>query len=126
MKQYFANLFSIIPTSDVASIDGNNIITKAGATMDLILTRADLLFTENLNESGANDFYTQQCSPISHPISDTLRNKYRKQKVIIQLKTTQGEVYTWGSLELPVRAITNTELNADKFTFKRNSPNPLL
>lgn len=126
MKYFYANIFNIIPLSDVESINGNTIITKAGATMDLVLTRSDLEFVENLTESGANDYYTQQCAPISHPISDTLRNKYRKKKVIIQLRTTQGKIFTWGSMELPVRAVTNSELNADKFIFKRNSPIPLL
>lgn len=126
MKRYFSNLFTIIPTYNVDSIDGDTINISTGNSADTILTRSDLEFSETQKESGANDYYNQQCSPVSHSVDATIRSKYRKEKVIVQLQTTQGEIFTWGSIEVPVRVTLNSELNADKWTFKRLSITPII
>lgn len=126
MLRYFSNLFTIILSSDVESINGNTIITKGGEEPDFILTRNDLQFSETNQQSGANDIYSQTCAPASHSISEAQRKKYRRQKVIIQLKTTQGEIFTWGSLQVPVRVTLNSELNTDKWQLSRSATTPLI
>lgn len=126
MKRYFANLFYIVPTSDVVSIDGNIINLKTGKTLDTILTGNDVEFNENLKESGANDYFDQKTTPISHPVESSIRTKYRKEKVIVQLKTTQGEVFTWGTKEVPVRVTLDSELNSDTWSFTRSATSPLI
>ncbi|MCW3784915.1 hypothetical protein [Plebeiibacterium sediminum] len=126
MKRYFANLFYIVPASDVVSIDGNTITLDTGKSIDTILTGNDVEFNENLKESGANDYYEQKTTPISHSVESTIRTKYRKEKVIVQLKTTQGEVFTWGTKEVPVRLTLDSGLNADTWQMKRSATSPLI
>ncbi len=126
MKRYFSNLFTIVPIENVESINGNTINITDGYEADLILTKNDLEFSETQKESGANDYYSQSCSPVSHPFDTTTRSKYRRNKVIVQLQTTQGDVFTWGTLEVPVRVKINSELNADKWVFTRSSTDPLI
>ncbi len=128
MKRYFSNLFTIVPIENVESINGNTINFMDGYESDLIPTKNDLEFTETQKVSGSNDYYSQSCSPVSHPVDvdSTTRSKYRRNKVIVQLQTTQGDIFTWGTLEIPVRVKINSELNADKWVFTRSSIDPLI
>ncbi len=126
MKRYFSNLFYIIPTSDVVSITGDTITLADEKTLDTILTGNDVEFNENSKESGANDYYDQKATPISHSVESTIRSKYRKEQVIVQFKTTQGEIFTWGSLEVPVRLTLDSSLNADTWQMQRSATTPLI
>jgi len=110
----------------VTSINGNEVVFASGATFDIILAENDVDLIEKLTKAGANDYFKQDLRGSSFSIETAKRQKYRNTKVLIQLKTTQGEVFTWGSKDIPVRCKIDSQLNGDKWTFYRSAPTPII
>ncbi len=126
MQRSFSNFFRIIPIDQVTSIDGNTITCKSGYTPDFILTANNMDLVEVQKEDGANDFFNQTSKAATHPISETLRKRYRNTRVVIQMETTQGGMFTWGSIDLPVRVKINSNLKGDNWEMIRKSPAPII
>lgn len=125
MQRSFANLFHIAPLDKIESINGNILTLKSGYTMDVILTANNMDLNEKLKEAGANDYFAQTSKADTHPIDEAIRTRYRNTRVIVQLQTTQGDLFTWGSMELPVRVKINSNLKGDNWELIRKSPTPL-
>lgn len=126
MQRSFSNFFRIALIDQVTSIDGNTITCKSGYTPDFILTENNMDLKEVQKEDGANDYFNQTSKAATHPIREALRKKYRNTRVVIQMETTQGDLFTWGSIDLPVRVKINSTLKGDNWEMTRQSPEPII
>ncbi|TAJ13041.1 hypothetical protein DMA11_10265 [Marinilabiliaceae bacterium JC017] len=125
MKRTFANYFKITPASNVTSISGDNIMLDPAQELDLILTENNLELKEEQKEAGANDYFFQSCRAVALPVTPEIREKYRNTRVVVQYNTTRGEIFTWGTREIPVRVKLDSKLDGDEFLFTRKSPTPI-
>nr|WP_321409307.1 hypothetical protein [uncultured Carboxylicivirga sp.] len=121
MKKQFGNLFYIVPVEKVVSVSGNSVVIKDEEEMDLILAENDIELNEVLTKAGANDYFKQSSSAVTKSVSESIIKKYRKSKVVIQLKTTEGDLYTLGNTEVPVRVEVNRSVRVDKWNITCNS-----
>ncbi|WP_289054189.1 hypothetical protein [Carboxylicivirga marina] len=126
MKRQLANYFFIVLHEKVESVNGNEIKFTSGDDLDFILTENNLDLTEKQSAAGANDYYSQNCQATTLSVSEEIRKKYRNSKVVVQFKTTQGDVITLGSKEVPVRCKVNSRLNTDHWSFTRSNPTPVI
>jgi hypothetical protein len=115
------NKFSIVPISDVSTIEGNEYTLSSSKNFLTIYTLNDLVFDQKPNTSDAGVFYNQSMTAIIS--NDLLR--FNNQDVMILLYTLRDRIFIWGSKDFPVRCKCTPLISSISVELTSNSIFPL-
>lgn len=128
MKKQFGNVIKIIPSYDVASIDGTSVSPKVDKSFDLFPTDNDIELTEDAKEGDAGEHFEQETTAIVEKLTTAQRNRYEHSTPVILMvfENTMDNPVVVGSLNEPAYIRIIPAADYDELQITRSSKNAVL
>jgi hypothetical protein len=128
MKKQFANVIKMIPSYDVASIDGTSVIPKVDKSFDLLPTDNDIELTDDAKEGDAGEHFEQETNAVVEKLTANQRTRYEHGTpiILIVFENSMDNPVVVGALDEPAYIRVNPAADYDELQITRNSKNAVL